>query len=92
MRAEVGAGEPGIDPATIGITDCDELEEDVKAMSKPFGTQDERILPADLNTGALPQPLRDVRRLPSLGGRGRIAGAENLAETAATKPSTSGVS
>lgn len=39
---------PAVDTAIIGITDFDELEEDMKAMSEPFRPEDERILAAHL--------------------------------------------
>ncbi len=39
---------PAVDTAIIGITDFDELEEDMKAMSEPFGAEDERILAVHL--------------------------------------------
>jgi aryl-alcohol dehydrogenase-like predicted oxidoreductase len=39
---------PAVDTAIIGITDFDELDEDVKAMSEPFRPEDERILAAHL--------------------------------------------
>jgi hypothetical protein len=37
-----------VDTAIIGITDFEELDEDMRAMSEPFGAEDERTLAAQL--------------------------------------------
>ncbi len=38
-----------VDTAIIGITDLDELDEDIRAMAEPFGKDDEKVLTAYLD-------------------------------------------